>query len=305
VRIHILFVAVAIVLAGCGEKKNKTTVSEPPVVEPDRPAEKPPEPQPAPEPEVAPEDQPISTDAPKDVAAAPADATKTKSGLAWKQTRKGTGTKHAGKDDVVWVHYNSWAPDGKLKQSTYKKGQPRVLKMAKAVKGWREAISLMVPGERRRYWLPKKLAFSRSRARGKKAGPRVIEFDLVKVLSAPAAPPDLKKPPKGAKKTGSGLIYTQLSPGIGKDNPGPTTQVTVRYSGWTKDGRCFDFTPEDETQTFGLARVIPGWTEGIQLMVKGQKMRFWIPKKIAYKGEGGKPAGQLVFDVELLEFDKP
>ncbi|MGB5296177.1 MAG: FKBP-type peptidyl-prolyl cis-trans isomerase, partial [Thermoanaerobaculia bacterium] len=54
---------------------------------------------------------------------------------------------------------------------------------------------------------------------------------------------------------------------------------------------------------FGLNQVIAGWTEGVQLMVVGEKRRFWIPEKLAYGGEPGKPAGNLVFDVELISID--
>ena len=46
--------------------------------------------------------------------------------------------------------------------------------------------------------------------------------------------------------------------------------------------------------------MIPGWTEGVQLMVVGEKTRFWIPQDLAYKGQSGSPAGMLVFDVELI-----
>ena len=50
--------------------------------------------------------------------------------------------------------------------------------------------------------------------------------------------------------------------------------------------------------------VIPGWTEGVQLMVEGEKTRFWIPQKLAYDGQAGAPAGMLVFDVELISIAK-
>ena len=49
-----------------------------------------------------------------------------------------------------------------------------------------------------------------------------------------------------------------------------------------------------------LDGVIAGWTEGVQLMVEGEKMRFWIPESLAYKGQGSRPTGMLVFDVELI-----
>jgi peptidylprolyl isomerase len=78
--------------------------------------------------------------------------------------------------------------------------------------------------------------------------------------------------------------------------------VTVHYAGWTTDGKMFDSSiPRGKPSTFPLNRVIPGWTEGLQLMVIGEKTRFWIPEELAYKGKPGRPQGMLVFDVELLE----
>jgi peptidylprolyl isomerase len=77
----------------------------------------------------------------------------------------------------------------------------------------------------------------------------------------------------------------------------------VHYSGWTTDGKLFDSTlPRGKPATISLRSVIAGWTQGLQLMVEGQKMRFWIPEKIAYKGERP-PYGMLVFDIELVKID--
>jgi FKBP-type peptidyl-prolyl cis-trans isomerase len=92
--------------------------------------------------------------------------------------------------------------------------------------------------------------------------------------------------------------------GLGSVHPGPTSTVTVNFWGWTTDGQLFDSSArEGGPQTFPLNQVIPGWTEGLQLMVKGEKRRFWIPSKLAYGDNpgSGNPAGMLVFDIELLE----
>ena len=78
--------------------------------------------------------------------------------------------------------------------------------------------------------------------------------------------------------------------------------VTVHYTGWTTDGKMFDSSVKrDKTSTFRLDRVIKGWTEGLQLMVVGEKRRFWIPQELAY-GKNGRVPGMLVFDVELYRF---
>src|SRR5262249_13149095 len=117
--------------------------------------------------------------------------------------------------------------------------------------------------------------------------------------------------PADAIVTPTGLASKVLRVGLGNVHPKPTSKVTVIYTGWTPDGAMFDSNPgSKEGLTFRLDRVIPGWTEGLQLMVKGEKRRFWVPASLGY-GEitpggpktlpQGQPLGPLVFDVELLE----
>ena len=115
------------------------------------------------------------------------------------------------------------------------------------------------------------------------------------------APPDVKAPPAKAEKTASGLASLVIKRGTGKTHPGPMDTVTVHYTGWTTDGKMFDSSIGDEPVSFPLDEVIKGWTEGVQLMVVGEKRRFWIPEPLAYRGQKP-PFGLLVFDVELLKF---
>jgi FKBP-type peptidyl-prolyl cis-trans isomerase len=116
------------------------------------------------------------------------------------------------------------------------------------------------------------------------------------------APSDVKQPPADAKKTPSGIAYKVLKAGTGKTHPKEISQVTVHYTGWTTDGKMFDSSvTRGEPATFGLNEVIKGWTEGVQLMVEGEKTRFWIPESLAYRGQRA-PYGTLVFDIELLKF---
>ena len=92
----------------------------------------------------------------------------------------------------------------------------------------------------------------------------------------PGVPADVAAVPDDAATTASGLASRVLSEGEGSEHPAAEDRVTVHYS---------------------------GWTEGLQLMVVGEKRRFWIPADLAY-GEnpgGGRPGGMLVFDVELLD----
>lgn len=126
--------------------------------------------------------------------------------------------------------------------------------------------------------------------------------------SAPArapipAPPDVAAAPADAEVTASGLASKLLSAGTGDAHPIATSQVLVHYTGWFPSGEMFDSSVvRGEPSQFGLNQVITGWTEGLQLMRKGEKRRFWIPAKLAYEGVPDRPQGPLVFDVELLDF---
>lgn len=117
-----------------------------------------------------------------------------------------------------------------------------------------------------------------------------------------AAPADVAAPPADAEKTASGLASKVITPGTGTQRPTAESTVKVHYSGWLTNGEMFDSSVRrGEPATFPLGKVIAGWTEGVQLMVVGEKRRFWIPENLAYQGRPGAPAGMLVFDVELLE----
>ena len=119
----------------------------------------------------------------------------------------------------------------------------------------------------------------------------------------PNAPADVAAPPADAQRSPSGLAWKVLTAGSGTRHPRPNSEVTVHYTGWTTEGMKFDSSVDrGEPTSFPLNRVIPGWTEGVQMMVEGEKRRFWIPADLAY-GEnpgGGAPGGMLVFDIELL-----
>ena len=248
--------------------------------------------------------------APDDVAGPPADAEKTASGLASKVLMPGKGTTHPASTDLVTVHYSGWTTDGKNFDSSLSVGKPVTFPLDKVIAGWTEGVQLMVAGEKRRFWIPEELAYKGKE--GRPAGMLVFDVELISFKSpAPKetsvdptkAPDDVQRTPADAKRTGTGLSYKILKPGKGARHPEATSSVTVNYSGWTTDGKLFDSTYErHEPATFRLNRVIPGWTEGLQLMVEGEKRRFWIPEAMAYAGNGP-VSGDLVFDIELIKIN--
>jgi len=119
------------------------------------------------------------------------------------------------------------------------------------------------------------------------------------------APADVAAPPADALRTPSGLASKVLRVGLGSVHPGLHSTVRVHYTGWTTDGKMFDSSvARNSPATFQVDGVIPGWTEGLQLMVAGEKRRFWIPGNLAYDSIPNMPdapKGMLVFDVELLD----
>ena len=109
----------------------------------------------------------------------------------------------------------------------------------------------------------------------------------------------------GVHTTPSGLQYKVITEGHGK-SPAATDTVLVHYRGTTIDGTEFDSSyKRNEPISFPLNGVIPGWTEGVQLMKEGGKMQLYIPSNLAYgsRGAGGviAPDSTLVFDIELLK----
>jgi FKBP-type peptidyl-prolyl cis-trans isomerase len=240
-----------------------------------------------------------STAAPPDVKAPPADAVKTESGLATKVIRPGKGTTRPDRQDMVTVHYTGWTTDGKMFDTSRNGAQPVMFPLDRVIAGWTEGVQLMVEGEVRRFWIPESLAYQ---GRREPRGMLVFDVELIGFRDSPTVPPpDVKGPPADAKVTATGIAYKVLKPGTGVRRPVAASTVTVHYSGWTVDGKLFDSSElRGEPASFALNEVIAGWTEGVQLMVPGERTRFWIPEKLAYRGERA-PFGMLVFEIELLE----
>lgn len=133
-------------------------------------------------------------------------------------------------------------------------------------------------------------------ARGEKVMKHEKEASAAYLAKAAAEPGAVKKP--------SGLVFKELTPGTGA-SPTAADTVKVHYRGTLVDGTEFDSSyKRGEPAQFPLSNVIPGWTEGVQLMKVGSKARLICPSDIAYgdKGRPGIPGGAtLIFEIELLE----
>ena len=117
-------------------------------------------------------------------------------------------------------------------------------------------------------------------------------------------PPDVAAAPADAMRTSTNLASKVITPGTGTRHPRPNSTrdcALHRMDDRRADVRQFRF--HGEPTTFGLDEVITGWTEGVQMMVEGEKRRFWIPGRLAYDGVPGRPQGTLVFDIELIRIE--
>ncbi len=246
----------------------------------------------------------VEVPAPPDVAAPPADAKKTTSGLAYKVLKAADQAgAQPGANDSVTVNYTGWTTDGKMFDTSKKRKAPAQFGVGKVIPGWTEGLQLMRVGESWRFWIPKEIAYNGKP--GRPAGMLVFDVELLEIKAAPKVPEDVAKPPKNAKKTAKGVFYKVLTAGQSEERPNPWDSVNVNYSGWTTDGKMFDSSiTRGKPATFGVSGVIAGWTDALIMMNKGDKWRVWIPSKLAYDGQPGRPQGMLVFDVELLEIDR-
>jgi peptidylprolyl isomerase len=211
----------------------------------------------------------------------------------------------------VSVHYTGYFEDGKIFDSSVKRGEPLKFELGsnQVIKGWDEGISLMKTGDKLRLLIPWQLAY------GEQGRPPAIPpksnliFDVELISVVPGGKVEaFNTKGKDTVTTASGLKYIVVTEGkkdAVRSAAGKT--VTVHYTGYLDDGKIFDSSVKrNEPIQFilGKKQVIPGWEEGIGLMKVGDKFRFLIPYQLAY-GEKGYPGvipekARLTFDVELI-----
>ena len=245
---------------------------------------------------------------PDNVATPPGNAETLKSGIKLVVVRPGTGKDKVRPFDTVTFNYTGWDPTGRMLDTTELRKSPVEAPPYKQPVAMTEVLTQMTAGERIRFWVDaSKMTSGGKPVGGVTQGLLCYELEVLQVVKAPHEPPlaptDVAKPPADAKKTAKGVFYRVLKAGKGDGkHPTATDTVKVHYTGWTTDGKMFDSSElRGAPATFGLGSVVAGWTDGLQVMTVGERTRFWIPEAMAYKGAPGKPAGMLVFEVELLE----
>lgn len=216
--------------------------------------------------------------------------------------------------DRVVVHYVGTLKDGIEFDSSRARGAAAAFQLNRVIPGWTEGVQLMSEGDRYRFFLPPDLAYGESGA-GDVIGPNealIFDVELLKVhnpeknLERARAYLENNKANDSVQTTESGLQYKILSEGpSGGVSPSAENTVRVHYRGTLTDGTEFDSSYQrGEPAEFPLSRVIPGWTEGVQLMSVGDKFQFFVPPELAYGERAPESIGPnqtLIFDVELLD----
>jgi peptidylprolyl isomerase len=252
----------------------------------------------------APPAAPGQLPAPYDVAAPPAGALKTPSGVAIEILRRGRGRQHPRANDCVKLHFSAWKRDGTFLSDTRRWRDPQSQCLVTAFPGVAEALKKMVPGELCRVWVPARLTF---RPDDDDAPPSVdvtLDIELYEIVAAPPTPSDLKAPPAGARRTSSGLVIETLKKGKGSQHPQDANQVKLDFSGWSADGRLIESSVmAHHPAIFPMTGVMRGWREALLQMGVGDKVRLWIPRDLAFGAQAarGQPKGDLVYELELLE----
>lgn len=239
--------------------------------------------------------------------------------LSYTLNRAGDGKSPAA-DSIVTFHYRGMLEDGKVFDSSYDYGEPFTAPMDKLFTGWRQMLLLMRVGDMVRVTFPPSLGFG-DREQGDLIPPNTtltFDMELLDVSTqddknAEALAPNTEfnaeyAAGEGVTTTESGLMYKVIQSTGGSEKPAPTDFVTVHYKGSTIDGVEFDSSyNRGEPIEFPLNGVIPGWSEGVQLMSVGDIYEFAIPYDLGY-GERGIPGAippfaTLVFQVELLDME--
>jgi FKBP-type peptidyl-prolyl cis-trans isomerase len=238
---------------------------------------------------------------PPDVAAPPPTAVRTASGLATVVLTPGTGLVHPTPFDFALFRFVGWKSSGELfgASSLAPLGPPvRSRVNDGGIPGLSEGLQLMVVGEKRRLWIPARLASAPS------AEPRpslVMDVELVALTPAPSAPQvpeDAAAPPKSAQRTPSGLYWRFVAVGS-HGGPKPDSVVIYNATIWTRSGKLMASSiPEGEPEKGIVSGLPPPLDEAIQLMAVGDTIRIWFDEK-----QGAPPGGPYVADLELISFD--
>jgi FKBP-type peptidyl-prolyl cis-trans isomerase len=286
--------AALVTTAGCEEKAGKDQAAQPTQTDQTGAAKGP---------KVSPSEKRPPIEPPMSVSAPPADAQKSKSGLAYVVLAEGGQDQQPGINDTVRIHYTVWSTNGETRFSTRHRDRPQGRYLPQQPPGWVETLTAMKLGEKRLVWMTPEAAYTGRGARPTET--MVFEIELLEIEPAPPPPENLTAPPADAKKTASGIAYMEIAPGTGLERPRAWDQVSVHYTAWDTSGKMLQSThTRHRPQVVNLLRANFGWVDVLETMVVGQKVRAWIPAGKLSNLPSVPKDSTVVYEFELAEIKK-
>jgi FKBP-type peptidyl-prolyl cis-trans isomerase len=276
-----LSLAALLLATACGSTPAREATAPAPIVEA----------APAPAPSPAPAPAKTEGDPPLPVAAPPADAVRTTTGVAYKILVEGSGAS-PGPNDTVATRGAGWYPDGELLFEARDPDDTPSGPLWALPEELRVAIAVLKPGGRGMFWIPADIA-------GNDKG-RVFDLELVSVTPAPPPPADVAAPPKGARAIGNGIRVARVARGnAAAKKPRPGESVKIQLRGWDRTGRSFGGNPL-ELPMSALKIALPGVHQVVTGMAAGEKVHAWIPGPLAASLDEA-IEGDALFAIELTE----
>ena len=244
---------------------------------------------------------------PVDLKNPPGDAVKTASGLIYKKLVTNDAGAAPKRNDTVLINYTGWRQStGETFFTNRSRSQPMPLNLSTTAPGFTEAMQLLKKGEKAVLWVPPSIGY-----KGPPQGTPetlVYEVEIVDIQPAPVIPPDVAKAPDNAETLKSGIKFTEVHAGTGKDKARAWDTVTFNYTAWDSDGRMFDTTEtRHRPGTVQPFRPSAAMEDMLTSLVVGERRRYWVAAdKMAQAGKPlpGSPQGQLCYEVELVQLTK-
>ncbi len=233
----------------------------------------------------------------------------TASGVQYVIEKEGVGENLIATDEIA-VKYKGYFLD----DAVFDKSDSAIFYLSGVIEGWKDGLQNFKEGSKGKIFVPSDLAYGKqgvTSSTGTKIIPAraVLAFDVEILRKNPIASKNrqdikafIKSKNWKADSTASGIFYVIDEAGTG-NNPTSSSTVTVKYKGYTLDGKVFDQS-DNSGATFSLNSVIEGWKQGIPLFKKGGKGKLLIPARLAYYNgtQNIPPYSPLVFEVELLNY---
>ena len=223
------------------------------------------------------------------------------SGLEIWDVKEGTGDPTE-KGATVTIHYTGWTVDGKIFDSSVKRGTPATFPLPNLIKGWQEGIPGMKAGGVRRLKIPYDLAYGEAGRPPTIPAKATLVFEI-ELFKDPMKLPDLTA--KEWKKLDNGVRIWDVKEGTGDLVPKGAT-VKIHYTGWTLNGKVFDSSRSDggKPVEFPLGSLIKGWQDNVPGMKVGGVRLMELPPEFAYGKAGAgadiPPDATLVFEIEVF-----